>query len=121
MTYFGQAMKVLFYPMRLITVPLVWLFKHRCELDSQGACKGLFCETGKVGVPGWSSAHHGSEWVYYKPLPTVAADSLPSDENLLGELVVNSVPIYINKNASSHHAKIAAALANRGLTVIHKD
>lgn len=78
MTYFGQAMKVLFYPMRLITVPLAWLFKHRCELDPQGACKGLFCETGKVGVPGWCNAYRGGEWVYHKPFnPTKLGLKMP--------------------------------------------
>lgn len=60
MSHFGTAMSWLFKP---ITVPLVWLFKHRCSFEpGTDHCRGLFCPVGKEGVEGWTNMNRGGEW-----------------------------------------------------------
>lgn len=69
MTYAGKFLGWVFTPLKLITIPLGWLFKHRCEFNpGETTCTGIFCPTGKKGTPGWTNCYRGGEWVYYKPL-----------------------------------------------------
>lgn len=71
MTYAGKFLGWVFAPLKLITIPLGWLFKHRCELKpGETTCTNIYCPTGKEGKLGWTNSTRGNEWVYYKPLPT---------------------------------------------------
>lgn len=70
MTYFGKGVSVLFLPFKLITIPLVWLFKHRCSFkEGSDVCKSMFCPVGKKGVEGWDNYARAGEWTYRQPLP----------------------------------------------------
>lgn len=80
MTYFGKAMGILFYPLKVITVPVGWLFKHRCEPDSEGFCSIETCAIGKEGNPQWGRSNNS--WVKRQPLPTTPPKGPPKIQPL---------------------------------------
>lgn len=103
MSYAGEALRIVLLPFKLVTVPLQWLFKHRCKFkDGSTACTGLFCPVGKKGVPGWSNHYRAGEWVYRKPIPELrpTAPAGPPklgmgryySESIWEEVIVNGVP-----------------------------
>lgn len=64
MAHIGTLISWLFKP---ITVPLVWLFKHRHKLDADGCCLGTYCSYGKHKEDGWGKCNDA--WVKRKPMP----------------------------------------------------
>ena len=63
MTYAGQALKAVFFPFKLITSPLSWLFKHRCAyIPGTDTCDSAWCAVGKHKEDGWRQWRAG-EWV----------------------------------------------------------
>lgn len=64
MSHIGTLIRWLFKP---VTVPLVWLFKHRHKLDDDGCCVNEYCSFGKDPAKGWGTCNDA--WVKRKPLP----------------------------------------------------
>jgi len=133
MSHIGTLISWLFKP---ITVPLVWLFKHRHKLDADGCCLNRFCPYGKHKEDGWDTCNN--EWLKRKPIPRFVypapgpraegfskdlsanqINSMLQEAYRRTERLPNPANIYIDPSASPHHATIAKNLAARGHTVLH--
>lgn len=81
MTYAGQALKAIFFPFKLITAPLSWLFKHHCVyIPGTDTCDSAWCAVGKHRKDGWRQWRAG-EWVKTpkrSPLPYLVPSPPPS-------------------------------------------
>ncbi len=75
MSHLGKILRALFFPLKLITIPMGWLVRHRCTFEpNSNVCTSAWCAVGKRPEDGWRQWRAG-EWVKTPkrlPLPSHA-------------------------------------------------